>query len=196
MAGEGRLNVLEGRLANLIRDGVVTHVDPDRGVCRLRIGGTVEQPLLSPWVRYEQVAGKLSLHLPPSVGQQMRLTSPAGDWRQGLARAHSATTDNPSPGTGPDPVLTYGAELRIELSDEGLTVTAGAATLALRTDKIEIGVGSSVLTLVDGKATLKADLVVTDGETRLNKGTRDVVYKGSVDTNGGVNNQAASGVKV
>lgn len=127
-----RVAELERKVAGSQRHGVVHEVDPAAGTVRLRLGeGTDGQPFLSPPIPYAQTMGALKAHIPPSVGQQMTMMAPGGDWRQAVALGMSASNANPSPsGAGDQNVITFGAAT-ITLTGSGLTIAVGGVTLAI-----------------------------------------------------------------
>lgn len=121
----------ERRLDNMHKHGRVEEVDAKARTVRLRIGGTDDQPLLSPHIPYAQFAGALKVHTPPSKGQQMTLLSPTGDFRQAIAMPFTWTNSNPSPSEKPDEnVMTFG-DWRLTLDGEKLEATKGETTLRL-----------------------------------------------------------------
>ncbi len=177
---ERRVLELERRLANGVREGTVDQVDPSRKRVRLRLGGPDEQPFLSPWVPYSQTAGALKIHTPPSVGQQMTLISPAGDLRRGQAFPFTWSDAEPSPSDDGDRhVLTFG-DLRAEITPDGLRIQLGESEIQVQRQ----------LVLIKGAE------IVTDGPTRLDKGVRAVVFRGSIDARGDANTEGAERVFV
>jgi phage baseplate assembly protein gpV len=135
-----RLQRLEGRLAGKARHGTVQEIDTAKQLVRLRIGGTEDEPYLSPWIPYGQVAGPgtgLKVHAPPTIGQSMTLVSPAGDLRQSVAMPFTWSDQAAAPGTTGDPVLTYG-QVKVEVGAEALTLTVGSAVIKAATDGITI----------------------------------------------------------
>ena len=142
-----RIDELERRSDNLVRHGTVEEVDTKKQEVRLRIGGTDEEPLISPWVPYGQIAGALKLHSPPSKGQQMTMISPAGDFRQAGAYPFTWSNANPSPSDKPDEhVLTFG----------GFTFTLKGNALLIKGPKITFEAGGSSWEIVDGSVTAKS----------------------------------------
>lgn len=127
-----RVAELERRVAGSQRHGVVHEVDPAAGTVRLRLGeGTDGQPFLSPPIPYAQTMGALKAHIPPSVGQQMTMMAPGGDWRQAVAMGMSASNANPSPsGAGNQNVITFGSAT-ITLTGSGLTIAVGGVTMEI-----------------------------------------------------------------
>jgi phage baseplate assembly protein gpV len=124
-----RVNELERRFASAFRHGTVEQVDAEKHVVRIRIGEPEEssngQPFLSPWVPYGQFAGALKVHTPPSVGQQMTMLNPTGDFRQAVAIPLTWSDANPSPSNSKDEhVLTFG-DVRITLKSGSVAFKAG-----------------------------------------------------------------------
>lgn len=113
---------LKRRFAGMVRHGTVEEVDTEKQVMRLKMGEGPDGPFLSPWVPYNQVAGALKIHSPPSKGQQMTLFSPTGDWRQGLTFPFTWSDQNKSPSDKPDEhVATFG-DFRLELRGNELII--------------------------------------------------------------------------
>ncbi|WP_309628737.1 phage baseplate assembly protein V [Brevundimonas sp.] len=175
-----RVADLERRMSNTMREGTVEAVDPARKRVRLRLGGSGGEPFLSPWVPYSQTAGALKIHSPPSAGQQMTLLAPAGDIRRGQAVPFTWCDAEPSPSDeGDQHVLTFG-DLRIEITADGINLRLGSSEIHVRPDQI----------------LLKGSEIVTDGKTRLDRGERGVVFKGSGDSGGDINNAGSERVFV
>jgi len=134
----GRLAELERRVENMQRHGTVAEVDAETSRVRLKIGGTDEEPMLSPWVRPAQMAGALKVHALPSVGQTMTLFSPGGEMAAGVAVPFTWSNDNAAPSESADEnVLTFGA-VRVELTAEGLKITVGGTVLDVTDDGVAI----------------------------------------------------------
>lgn len=135
-----RLAELERKMAGSARHGVVHEVDPAAGTVRLKIGEGPDGPFLSPAIPYAQTMGALKAHVPPSVGQNMTLMAPGGDWRQAVAIGLSASNANASPsGAGDQNVITF-----------------GAATVTLAGDALTLAVGGSSITITAGGVTISA----------------------------------------
>ena len=134
----GRVAELEWRVENMQRHGTVAEVDAETSRVRLIIGGTEDEPMLSPWVRPAQMAGALKVHALPSVGQTMTLFSPSGEMAAGVAVPFTWSNDNPSPSDSAEAnVITFGS-LRIEVTEGGLKVTAGATVLDVTVEGVAI----------------------------------------------------------
>jgi phage baseplate assembly protein V len=178
----------------MVLPGPVAEVDRAGHRVRIRIGGDNDRPLLSPWVRYGQIAGALKVHTPPTIGQQMHLFSPSGDPRLGIALPLGWSNSAPAPDNGDHPVVTFG-QVRVDVTEDGLTITVGETVVSLTPDAMTVERGGTLFR-IDDEILAKASKITTDGPTHLNKGTREVVFKGSADTAGYLNNTGASGVFV
>jgi phage baseplate assembly protein gpV len=132
-----RLAALERRVAGMMQHGTVAEVNPGEGWVRLDLGPSREGPLLSPRIPYAQMAGDLSVHAPPSVGQQMTFIAPSGDIRQAVAVPMTWSDANGSPGDGADVAVTFG-DVRIDMTGGGVTITAAGATVTITGDGVAI----------------------------------------------------------
>lgn len=130
-----RVAELERRVSNQFRHGPVAQVDAEKHRVRLEIGTTADgKPFLGPWVPYAQVAGALKVHTPPSVGQNMTMLCPNGDFRQAVAMPFTWSDANESPSTkGDEHVLTFGS-VRITIKDKSIKVEAGEHTVEIAED--------------------------------------------------------------
>ena len=128
----GRIAELERRVSSGVRHGTVAEVDPAAGTVRLKIGTDADGgDFLSPPIPYAQTMGALKAHIPPSVGQNMTMMAPGGDWRQALAIGLSASDANPSPsGAGDQNVITFGSAT-ITLAGDGLTISVGGVSVSI-----------------------------------------------------------------
>lgn len=158
-----RLAEVERRLDGAQQFGLVDEVDAARQMVRLDLG----DGLRSPWVPYGQSAGALKIHAPPTVGQQMSLSSPSGDMTQGVAAPLSFTDSEPSPSSdGSSNTLTFG-RVQVHLTENGVTITASGVTVAITA----------------------AGLAITGGEVRHNGvNIGDDHVHGGVDRGSGVTN--------
>lgn len=99
------------RVANAKSYGRVTDVGTGAriGMIRVEMGENEDGPVKSPWIKWGQAAGALKLHSLPSVGQQVTVDCPNGDWEQAAASPFTWSDDNPSPSDKVDEhVLTFG----------------------------------------------------------------------------------------
>lgn len=140
-----RIADLERRLENSYRHGPVTDVDAEKQLVRLAIGkgpdGTVQK---SPWVPYGQFAGKLKVHTPPTVGQNMTVMSPSGSLEAAVALPFTWNDEHDSPSEAEDEnVIVYG-DIRFTITDGVLLIEAGGFVLEVSGDGLAMtggGVG-------------------------------------------------------
>lgn len=134
----GRVAELERRVENMQRHGTVAEVDAGTSRVRLIIGGTEAEPMLSPWVRPAQMAGALKVHALPSVGQTMTLFSPGGEMAAGVALPFTWSNANAAPSdSAAENVVAFGS-VRVELTAEGLKITAGGTVVDITGDGVAI----------------------------------------------------------
>ena len=72
---------LERRISELLRVGVISEVQPEKGLCRVSFGETRVSPL-SPW--FTRRAGKDKEFWHPDIGEQAVYFSPYGDGSEGF----------------------------------------------------------------------------------------------------------------
>ena len=111
---QDRLSELEHRHERQLRFGTTEQVDGKNHKVRMRIGGTEDKPMLSPWTRYSQQAGHRRHHSMPSgpdqqqgqqkktKGQQLLLISLDGNPEQSLAVPLGWSNDQPAPSNDPE----------------------------------------------------------------------------------------------
>ncbi len=152
-----RVAELERRVSHMHRHGAVHQVDAAKGLMRLRLGGSDQEPLLGPWIPYAQIAGALKVHAPPSVGQQFTMISPAGDYRQAVAVPMTWSDQNAAPSQkGDENVITYGG-WRLKLDGTDLHVMKGSLSLLLQGDKVALNVADVAIA---GNVHIRGDLRV------------------------------------
>lgn len=164
-----RVADLEQRLERTMRAGTVAQVDAARQRFRMRLNSDSGEPFLGPWIPYGQTAGAMKLHNPPSVGQQMMMLAPAGDYRQATAYPMTFSDENQSPASGGDEhVLTFG-QVRVEIRDGQLKATVGGSSVELTPETVTINIGGSTLTLTTSKIEAATALMqVTGSQLRHN----------------------------
>lgn len=140
---------LERRFSGMMRHGTVKEVDTAKQTVRIKLGVNPDMSdFLSPWIPYGQTAGAMKFHNPPSVGQQMTMMSPSGDWMQAVAVPMHWSDDFTSPS---------------DETDEHL-MTFGSATVHLKGNSLLIKVGDSEILIEGAKITLTTDLVQVTGD--------------------------------
>ena len=175
-----RLAEGETRSANSLRYGTVSHVDPAKQRMRLRLGGTDDEPFLSPWMPYGQTAGALKLHNPPSVGQQFAMMSNGGDYRQSIAIPFTFSDDNSSPSDkGDEHVLTFGP-YTIRLTASTLEITAGNMKTQIDPGYVKARVGAASVAVRDqqvrGAVGTQGRFICTDEDASLRFGMSQYIY--------------------
>lgn len=132
-----RVSELERRQRSQSRTGVVTEVDAGNGLARVKLQDG-EAPFVTGWIPWEEpAAGANKTHLPPSVGQQVKVFSESGDLHDASIQGSLNSDANGRPsGAGDEYVL-------LNVGAAKISVSGGGATMVLQ-------VGSSSVTLTDG----------------------------------------------
>lgn len=129
---------LRRQVSALNRMGVVESVDPAAGTVVLSLA----EGFSSPPIPYSQIGGALSVHAPPSPGQQMMVFSPNGDARDGLAMPATFGGANSSPGdSSSENVLTFG-DVKMTLTGSGVQIESGGVTVLIGSGGVEITGGN------------------------------------------------------
>ena len=164
----GRVAEGERRQANKEVHGPVTHIDAAQQLARIRLGGTDDEPWLSPWVPYGVDAGEFKSVIHPSVGQNMTLSSPAGEHRQGTLKPMAFSDANPSPSNDKDThILADFNGAQISVTKDALILKKGdKASITLKADSISVKFG-------DREVFLSNDKIVTVGPTHIGLDSRD-----------------------
>lgn len=88
-------------LANLIKQGTIAESDPAAGRVRVLHGG-----LTTDWLPYfVPAAGGVSVHRPPSVGENCIVLSPSGEPANGVVLCGMASSQFPQPGQTADETI-------------------------------------------------------------------------------------------
>lgn len=98
-------------IANLLKQGNIAQCDAAQGLVRVACG-----ELLSDWLPYfVPFAGAVSVHRPPSVGENCLLLSPSGEMGNGLVLCGLASTQFSSPSQSSDEtVMSFSDGARFE----------------------------------------------------------------------------------
>lgn len=159
-----RLAELERRAGDGMRTGVVSEVDATKGLARVELLGSDQgEPFKTGWIPWaEPSAGSNKTHNPPSVGQQVQISSESGDLHDAVIQGslNSNAHGRPS-GAGDEYVLASVGAARVAVSDGG--------------DVLTLSVGGVSLTLTSAGVTITGGKVTHDG--------KDI---GSTHTHGGV----------
>ncbi|WP_116131178.1 phage baseplate assembly protein V [Tropicimonas sp. IMCC34043] len=128
-----RIGELERRQRGLTRTGVITAINAADGRVRVRItgGGT---PLITGWIPWEEsAAGAAKTHIPPSVGQQVRVRSESGDLTDATVQGSVNSEANARPASaGNEYVILQVGAARIAVTGGGNEIVFEVGASALR----------------------------------------------------------------
>lgn len=161
-----RVEQLERKLANVVREGRVTQRDAATGRVKVAIAEGDSGPVETPWIKPAEHGGVLQTWALPKVGQHMKLISPDGEiGRNTIAIAHSYANGVDQPSTdGDEPMFKVGnAEIRIK--DGRISIKVGAATMTLTDGVIELKVGDVSQTLRGDGTTFAGGTIKHDGKS-------------------------------
>ncbi len=121
------------------RTGVVEEVDAAKGLARVRLQDG-DTPFLTGWLPWEEAAaGANKTHIPPSVGQQVRLSSESGDLTDASIQASLNSDANGRPSqAGDEFVLLQVGKAVIKATGGGETVFIQAGHIVLEADRIDL----------------------------------------------------------
>lgn len=138
-----RVTELERRIRSQSRTGVIEDVDPPTGLARVRLLDG-DRPFLTGWIPWEEpAAGANKTHLPPSVGQQVRVNSESGDLYDASIQASLNSDANGRPSAlGNEYVLA-------SVGQASVTISGGGNSMVLK-------VGPSTITVTPGGIVLDA----------------------------------------
>lgn len=118
------LEMLKTAFGNALKVGPVEVIDAKKGY-RLRLGGTDEDPFLSPFYPHPET-GKTSV--PLKKGQIVGVLQPAGDPRQGIIVRGGYSDGQPSPNDDMEANVFEDAGVRIGIAAGVLTITISGVT--------------------------------------------------------------------
>ncbi|MCB8835941.1 baseplate assembly protein [Aurantimonas sp. VKM B-3413] len=125
------LEQLKTLFGNAVHVGPVAALDAEKGY-RIRLGGTDDEPYLSPWYPHPET-GKTSV--PLKMGQVVGRVNHAGDPRIGFLLRGGYSDEHPTPNQNMQANVFHDAGVRIEVVDNKLKVTADeAVTLEIGTN--------------------------------------------------------------
>jgi len=120
-----RVAELERRARGRKRTGTVSEVDHAKGLARVKLSEQEGKDFVSPWLPWKEVAaGGIKSHIPPTVGEQVDVTSESGDLADAVIDMSTPSSSNPRPHDGPEAVITKGS-CRIEIGDDTVSIAAG-----------------------------------------------------------------------
>ena len=155
-----RIATLETRAAASQLRGPVVERDHEKGV-RLRLGGSDEEPFLSPWVQPPDIPG-VSRYL-PQVGEQYEFHAANGDPQQATISPLTHSDQKKNPAQHADEVVLFN-QGKIRLS---IDTKAGSMTFVNDKSKTTWN-GFSIVEEVDGhtRTTTKEGTTFKDGKLK------------------------------
>ena len=173
-----RLAELERKQDNFVRHGAVTErkkIDKEWFV-RIRVGGTDDEPMLSPWLPVSSPNGGasgLNIHWVPRVGENMTAISPSGDFEQAMVLPYFWSKNNPAPSEDPDEVVITHKDFRLALKDGVLKIESSKEIEFNSEQKIRFVGGGSELELKGGHINLVSGDIHAVGKTHLGVESKD-----------------------
>lgn len=161
-----RVQSLEQRVAASMRPGVVDQVDPEKRALRVRVGGTDDAPVLSPWVPYTEIgAGPSGINLAwnPKPGQNVMLMAPGGDLQQAVASPFTWSDAHGSPSSSGDEAVARFGQSKITIKSDRTITEVGAAKITQTNDGVTIEVGGVSVAITAGGLTITGGMVKHDG---------------------------------
>lgn len=166
------------QIANLIKQGNIADTNPSECRVRVAFGG-----LLTDWLPYfVPFAGGVSVHRPPSVGENCIVLSPSGEIANGLVLCGLASTQFAAPSHSADEtviVFPDGAKANYNHASGSLNVSG--------MKKIVIDCPDSTFTgkvTVQGLFTYQAGMQGANGSGGTTQITGDFVHTGSLNNTG------------
>lgn len=127
LAMRADIEQLKTAFGNAMKVGAVHEVDASRGY-RLRLGGTDQEPYLSPFYPHPET-GKTSV--PLKVGQVVGVVNPTGDPRQGFLVRGGYSDSHASPNEDMAANVFEDAGVRVTVGGGALTITAGGSSVVI-----------------------------------------------------------------
>jgi phage baseplate assembly protein gpV len=168
-----RVAELERKLDSMFRHGPVHERKKIEGrwFVRLKVGGTGDEPFLSPWIPYSSPNGGpqgLNVHRVPAEGEQLTMLSPAGDFRQAVATSLFWSDDHPPPSEDEDAVTITHPKFRLDLKDgtlkietsENVDIKSNQIVKLNAGDTITLRVGESEFEINGEAISIKAEDVI------------------------------------
>ena len=174
---------LNRKIANIIKQGVIAESDPARALVRVQHG-----ELTSDWLPYfVPFAGGVSVHRPPSGGENCIILSPSGETANGLVLCGLASTSFPSPAQSADETVVKfpdGAIINYNHSSGQMTLKAVAKMTIDAPDTLITGnVVIQKMTTSQGLLTYAAGMSGSgEGGGTTIKG--DINHEGTLTNNG------------
>ncbi|WP_395280167.1 phage baseplate assembly protein V [Enterobacter cloacae] len=159
------LNDILRIVRNLIRAGIISEVDAEKGLCRVQTGG-IETTWLN-WLTCR--AGRSRVWWAPSVGEQVLMLAIGGELDTAFVLPGIFSDDHPAPSASPDALhvsFPDGAVIEYEPENGALTVS---------------GIKTADVTASDS-ITATVPVVLVKAETRITLDTPEVVCTNKLTT--------------
>ena len=161
-------------LVNVVRFGKIAEVDCDLKLVRVKVGGNLTD--WRPWLA--QRAGLDQTWWPPTVGEQVVLLSPEGDFNQSIILMGSYSSLGTAPSNNPNQhVAKYrdGAVLTYDSKTHTLSaILPSGSSAVVKADKVTSDAPNTICT---GNLTVAKNLIV-NGMSNLNAGMAVLPAKG------------------
>jgi len=131
------LAMLKKAFGNSLRVAPVEIIDAEKGY-RLRLGGTDDDPYLSPWYPHPET-GKTSV--PLKKGQIVGVLNPTGDPRQGVLIRGGYSDANASPNADMAANVFEDVGVRVTVADGALVIETGSVKMTISSAGVSIAGG-------------------------------------------------------
>ena len=172
---------LQRRFENLIKDGEIAEVDPAAGCVRVKIG-----ELVTDWLRYwVPAAGGVSVHRPPSVGENCTVLSPSGETANGKVLCGFSGSQYPSPGNDASNTIVKfpdGAVCQYNHDSGAMTITGIKTGLVQAATSLTFDTPQATFT---GAVTTQGLLTYQSGMTGSGGSGSTATINGSIKVTGG-----------
>lgn len=121
-----RVEELERRLANIVREGRVTQRDPQKGI-KVAIADVDGKPVETPWIKQSEQGGGMRTWALPALGQHMKIISPDGEiGHNSMAVPHWYANGHDQPsGEADECVIAQVGDTAILIKNGQLTIRSG-----------------------------------------------------------------------
>lgn len=127
-----RVAEVERRARNRRRTGLIAEVGTgeNAGKYRVQFSNQDGKPFLSPWMKSRNLgAGGVKIDVVRTVGEQVDVLSENGDLTDAVIDLSTYWNDNPRENSANAPLHIKIGDAVLEMSGDGLTITAGTITL-------------------------------------------------------------------
>lgn len=174
-------------IANLIKQGNIVRTDPAQGLVRVQCG-----EITSDWLPYfVPAAGGVSVHRPPSAGENCIILSPSGEPANGLVLCGLASTQHPQPADTADKTVLKmpdGAVFEYDHAQGSLKISGIKTAEIQAAQSITVDCPQTTVTgllTVQGMLTYQAGMTGSSGSGSAATITGNIVHSGGkLESNG------------